>query len=286
MRSKKVRKRGTVPPGGLSLFIYGKIRNAVDEQSRFLEVAGAAVREETAFKGEVDLVTEFDTGAQDILAGRLTAAFPDHAILAEEDLSRPGSSGYRWILDPLDGTTNYSHTFPVFSISAALELRGRVVLGLVYDPMRNEMFSASESRGAFLNARPVKVSGVADLGRSLLATGFPYDIRTSPVNNLGHWGHFLLRAQAVRRCGSAAMDLCYVACGRFDGFWELKLKPWDVAAGVLIVREAGGMASDFAGREHRLDAAETLATNGLIHAAMIEVLGLDAAVPGEEQSHE
>jgi myo-inositol-1(or 4)-monophosphatase len=266
----------------------------MDERNRFFTVAEAAVREagrylkanlhrrgETVFKGEVDLVTEFDTGAQDILAGRLSQAFPDHGILAEEDLSRPGTSGYRWILDPLDGTTNYSHTFPVFSISAALELRGRVVLGLVYDPMRDEMFSAPAGGGAFLGSRRIRVSGVADLGRSLLATGFPYDIRTSPVNNIGHWGRFILRAQAVRRCGSAAMDLCYVACGRFDGFWELKLKPWDVAAGALIVREAGGSVSDFAGREHRLDVPETLASNGLIHEAMIQVLGLDRAPLGE-----
>jgi myo-inositol-1(or 4)-monophosphatase len=253
---------------------------AVREAGRYLK-ANLHRRAETVFKGEVDLVTEFDTGAQDILAGRLSEAFPDHGILAEEDLSRDGTSGYRWILDPLDGTTNYSHTFPVFSISAALELRGRVVLGLVYDPMRDEMFSASAGGGALLDSRTIRVSGVADLGRSLLATGFPYDIRTSPVNNLGHWGRFILRAQAVRRCGSAAMDLCYVACGRFDGFWELKLKPWDVAAGVLIVREAGGSVSDFAGREHSLAVPETLATNGLIHEAMIQVLGLDRVPPGE-----
>jgi myo-inositol-1(or 4)-monophosphatase len=271
----------------------------MDERNRFFTVAEAAVREagrylkanlhrraETVFKGEVDLVTEFDTGAQDILADRLTEAFPDHGILAEEDLSKPGSSGYRWVLDPLDGTTNYAHTFPVFSVSAALELRGRVVLGLVYDPMRDEMFSASAGGGAFLGSRRIRVSEVSDLSRSLLATGFPYDIRTSPVNNLGHWNRFILKAQAVRRCGSAAMDLCYVACGRFDGFWELKLKPWDVAAGALIVREAGGRVSDFGGGELGHDVPETLASNGRIHQAMIEVLGLDRAPQGEEGSHE
>ncbi|HYA48195.1 MAG TPA: inositol monophosphatase family protein [Burkholderiales bacterium] len=250
---------------------------AVREAGAFLR-ANLDRRPEASYKGAVDLVTECDLAAQEILAGRLTGAFPDHGILAEEGLARPGRSGHRWVVDPLDGTTNFAHTFPVFSVSAALEERGRVVLGLVYDPMRDEMFSAREGLGAFLNGRRIRVSAVDDLGRSLLATGFPYDVRTSPVNNLGHWSRFLVRAQAVRRCGSAAMDLCYVACGRFDGFWELKLKPWDVAAGVLIVREAGGLVTGLDGGEHGLETSDTLATNGLIHRAMLEVLGLGPAL--------
>lgn len=265
----------------------------------FLAVAEAAVREagqflksnldrrpEAAYKGEVDLVTEFDVGAQEILAGRLAKAFPEHGILAEENLARPGRSEYRWVLDPLDGTTNFAHTFPVFCVSAALERRGRAVLGLVYDPMREELFSAGQGQGAALNGGKIRVSEVGDLGKSLLATGFPYDIRTSPVNNVGHWGRFLLRAQAIRRCGSAALDLCYVACGRFDGFWELKLKPWDVEAGALIVAEAGGKVTDFSGGEHRPDIPETLATNGLIHDAMIGVLRIGGEPAGKDGTGE
>ena len=261
----------------------------------FSRVAEAAVREaglylrrnlgrrfEASFKGAVDLVTPFDMGAQEILAGRLSAAFPDHGILAEEDLSKPGASEYRWIIDPLDGTTNYAHALPVFSVSAALERAGRVVLGFVHDPMRGETFRAEAGRGAALNGEPVRVSEVSDLGKGLLATGFPYDVRTSPENNLGHWGRFIVRAQAIRRCGSAALDLAYVACGRFDGFWELKLKPWDVAAGALLVAEAGGRVSDFRGGEFALQSPGLLATNGLIHPAMLEVLGLGEAAEGRE----
>ncbi len=237
---------------------------------------------EASFKGAVDLVTPFDMGAQEILVGRLAAAFPGHGFLAEESLSRTGASDCRWIIDPLDGTTNYTHAFPVFSVSAAFERAGRLVLGFVYDPMREEMFRAEAGRGASLNGAAIRVSGVADLGKSLLATGFPYDLRTSPDNNLGHWGRFIVRAQAIRRCGSAALDLAYVACGRFDGFWELKLKPWDVAAGALIVAEAGGRVTDFAGGEFMLRSPGILATNGLVHPAMLEVLGMDLTAEGRE----
>jgi myo-inositol-1(or 4)-monophosphatase len=236
--------------------------------------AGMDEGREISFKGVVDLVTNFDRQAQDLIFDRLSAAFPDHGFLAEEGLSRREKSEFRWVFDPLDGTTNFAHRFPIFTVSIALERRGRVILGVVYDPMREEVFQAAEGQGAWLNGRRIKVSAVPDLDRCLLATGFPYDLRVSPVNNIAHFNHFLTRAQAVRRCGSAALDLCYVASGRFDGFWELKLKPWDQAAGSLIVAEAGGRVSDFAGGTFAISGQECLASNGLVHEAMIRVLAL------------
>jgi myo-inositol-1(or 4)-monophosphatase len=229
---------------------------------------------EISYKGVVDLVTNFDRQSQDLIFDRLSAAFPEHGFLAEEGLSRREKSEFRWVFDPLDGTTNFAHRFPIFTVSIALEYQGRIVLGVVYDPMRDEMFQAVEGEGARLNEGRIRVSAVADLDGSLLATGFPYDLRESPVNNISHFNNFLTRAQAVRRCGSAALDLCYVACGRFDGFWELKLKPWDQAAGVLIVEEAGGRVSDFAGGAFDILSRECLASNGLVHDAMIRVLAL------------
>jgi len=253
---------------------------AVLEAGRYLK-ANCGRRIEASFKGAVDLVTPYDLGAQEILVGRLSAAFPEHGFLAEEGLARTGSSEWRWIIDPLDGTTNFAHGFPVFSVSAALERAGRLVLGFVYDPMREELFRAEDGRGASLNGEPVCVSTVSDLGKSLLATGFPYDVRMSAVNNLDHWGRFIVRAQAIRRCGSAALDLAYVACGRFDGFWELKLKPWDVAAGALLVAEAGGRITDFSGAAFALDSPGIVASNGPIHPDIVEVLKLDRTEGGE-----
>lgn len=248
-------------------------RGAAIEAGRMLR-SGMDEAREVSYKGVVDLVTNFDLQAQELIFNRLASAFPGHGFLAEEGLSRAEQGEFRWVFDPLDGTTNFAHRFPVFTVSIALEHRGRIILGVVYDPMRDEIFQAVEGDGAFLNGRGIRVSAVDDLNRGLLATGFPYDLRESPVNNIAHFNNFLTRAQAIRRCGSAAMDLCYVACGRFDGFWELKLKPWDHAAGVLIVREAGGRVSDFEGRGFEISSQESLASNGLIHQAMIRVLSL------------
>lgn len=251
----------------------GAAREAAREAGAMLR-SGLDEPQEVAFKGVVDLVTNFDRRAQELIFARLSEAFPDHGFLAEEGLNRREESEFRWVFDPLDGTTNYAHRFPIFTVSIALEHRGHVVLGVVHDPTRGEVFEAVEGRGARLNGRPIKVSAVPELDRSLLATGFPYDLRESPVNNIVHFNHFLTRAQAVRRCGSAALDLCYVACGRFDGFWELKLKPWDQAAGTLIVEEAGGRVTDFSGGAFRISGQECLASNGLVHEAMIRVLAL------------
>ncbi len=258
---------------------------AVREAGRFLR-ENLDERGEILYKGEVDLVTEFDTRAQDLLFGRLSSAFPDDGFLAEEGLSREGRSDCRWIVDPLDGTTNFAHTFPVFSVSVARECRGEVVLGLVYDPTREELFRAEAGGGAFLNDRMIGVSKVNELGKSLLATGFPYDVRKNPVNNLDHWGHFLVRAQAIRRCGSAALDLCYVACGRFDGFWELRLNPWDVAAGALIVRASGGLVTDFSGGDFGIAEGEVVASNAAIHGAMLDVLKLGGRIKGRIENDE
>jgi myo-inositol-1(or 4)-monophosphatase len=229
---------------------------------------------EITYKGSVDLVTNFDKQAQTEIVDYLASRFPRHGFLAEEGLSQDKGSEYRWIIDPLDGTTNFAHGFPVFSVAIALLRAEEILLGVVFDPMRDEMFSAAAGRGAFLNSRPVQVSSTVELDKSLLATGFPYDVRTSSRNNLDHFGDFAIRAQAVRRCGSAAIDLCYVACGRFDGFWELKLAPWDVAAGLLLVREAGGRVTDFRGDPCDIFGDEIVATNSHIHGEMLDVLKL------------
>jgi len=240
--------------------------------------AGQMLREnldasrEIIYKGEVDLVTNFDNRSQQMIFDHLEKNFPDHDFVAEEGLDQKKGSVYRWIFDPLDGTTNYAHRFPFFSVSVALEFNGQIICGVVYDPMRDETFSGTKGSGAFLNGERIRVSALNDLDKSLLATGFPYDLRESEENNITHFNHFLTRAQAIRRCGSAALDLCYVACGRFDGFWELKLKPWDVAAASLIVQEAGGHLTDFKNKEFSIHSHETLGTNGLIHQQMLDVL--------------
>jgi myo-inositol-1(or 4)-monophosphatase len=225
------------------------------------------------FKGEVNLVTDCDTEAQKIIFDYLYGLFPDHGFLAEEGLTRETGSDFLWIIDPLDGTTNFAHRFPVFSVSIALQEGDEVRVGVVYDPTREEMFGAVQGEGARLNGRKLAVSTTAELRRSLLATGFPYDIHRTR-DNINHFLDFITRAQAVRRCGSAALDLCYVASGRFDGFWEKKLNPWDVAAGGLIVREAGGLTTDLEGTPMKAAVPDVLASNGLIHRQMLETLKL------------
>ena len=225
-------------------------------------------------KGSINIVTDVDLASERLIREAISTYYPRHEILAEEGGLSESGSEYRWIVDPLDGTTNYAHGYPIFCVSIALECNGEVKLGVVYDPMRDELFAAEQGGGAALNNRPIRVSKTAELMQGLLSTGFPYDIKTSKMTNLEHWANFAMNAQALRRDGAAALDLCYVACGRFDGFWELNLSPWDTAAGALIVAEAGGRISDFAGGPFSNYKSEVLASNGLIHDRMIEVLKL------------
>jgi myo-inositol-1(or 4)-monophosphatase len=226
-------------------------------------------------KGQIDLVTEIDLLSEKFIKEQIATHYPKHQILAEEGGITPAASEYRWIVDPLDGTTNYAHRYPVFCVSIALEHAGRVVLGVIYDPMRDEIFVAEAGGGATLNNRPIHVSDTATLKDSLLVTGFPYDIKTSQKNNLNYFMIFSMNARAVRRDGSAALDLCYAAAGRFDGFWEMKLGAWDAAAGALILQEAGGKISKFDGSPFDLYYPELLASNGLIHDEMMRLLNPD-----------
>ncbi len=224
------------------------------------------------YKGKLDLVTDADRRAEDTVVGFLAREFPTFGILAEERSEIEASSGRRWILDPLDGTTNYAHGYPFFCVSLALEEQGRIVWGGVYDPMREELFTARCNHGARLNSRRIRVSTVTRLDRALLCTGFPYDVHESSDDNLRHFTAFIKTAQAIRRDGSAALDLCYVGAGRFDGFWEMKLKPWDIAAGLLIVIEAGGAVTDFSGAPPVLTGGKILASNSHIHSSMVDIL--------------
>lgn len=250
-------------------------------------IAGAVLEESARagfaieHKDAVNLVTDADRRAEQAIVDRIAADFPDHQILAEERGLRASASPYKWVIDPLDGTTNFAHGFPAYCVSVGLEHEGRMLLGVVFDPTRNELFVAEAGGGAVLNGRPIGVSRTAKLDEALLVTGFAYDIRESPQNNLDHFARFSLRAQGVRRMGAAALDLCYVACGRFDGFWELKLKPWDMAAGSVIVVEAGGRITNFGGRAFSIYGQELLATNGRIHDEMLAVLSTaNPSAPG------
>lgn len=239
----------------------------VDRLGRALQVSS---------KGEIDLVTEADLASEKLIIDRIRSHYPRHAILAEEsgaseDHTRAERNEWKWIIDPLDGTTNYAHGYPCFCVSIAVERAGVIEVGVVYDPMRDEMFAAERGQGAHLNERPVRVSVVDDLNGAMLCTGFPYNVRERP-DFARHFTNFTMEAQAVRRDGAAALDLAFVACGRFDGFWEDGLKPWDTAAGVLLVAEAGGRFSDFSGAPLDIYTPKVLASNGLVHDAMIRVL--------------
>lgn len=231
-------------------------------------------------KGDKDLVTEVDRDSERMIVEHLLARFPDHMILAEEgEYPRTGSS-LRWIIDPVDGTTNYAHGFPWFCASIALESAGELLAGVIYNPMHDELFTATKGGGAYLNGRRLHVSTRSPLRDTLLGTGFPYDCATDPANNFASFIAFQKAARGIRRAGAAALDLAYLAAGRLDGFWELKLKPWDVAAGVLMIREAGGTVSTFDGSAYDVSNHRIVASNGLIHDEMVAML---AATQGGAQ---
>ncbi len=225
-----------------------------------------------SFKGEINLVTDVDKKAEDIIRKKIKTHFPGHIFLAEEGGQRGSKSIYKWIVDPLDGTNNFAHTFPFFCVSIALEKNNEIILGVVYDPMRDELFLAQEKKGAFLNGRKIHPSNNKKLKSSLLATGFSYNIKTIADDNVGHFVAFLKKCQGVRRPGAAALDASYVACGRLDGFWELDLHSWDIAAATLIIKEAGGQITNFSGCGFSHYKKDIVASNGFIHKDMIRVL--------------
>ena len=226
-------------------------------------------------KGDIDLVTEADIAAEELIIDRIRSHYPLHSILAEESgetiQEGPSRSEWKWIIDPLDGTTNYAHGYPCFCVSIGVEHAGALEIGVVYDPMRDEMFAAERGRGATLNERRIRVSNVEELNRAMMCTGFPYDVRTRP-DFARDFTNFTLHAQAVRRDGSAALDLAYVACGRFDGFWEDGLNTWDIAAGALLVSEAGGRITNFENEPLDIYTKKVVASNGRVHEAMLRVL--------------
>jgi len=254
-------------------------------EARYLELAIQAAQEagriqrahfghsnRVELKGEIDPVTEVDRLCERSICEMILGVFPDHDLFTEETPFKEKGSRWRWIIDPLDGTTNYIHRFPFFAVSIGMEMDGVMELGVAYDPVRDELFHAARGEGAFLNGKRIRVSETEDLGQSLLCTGFPYDVRENPDHSLSYFREFMVKGFAIRRPGSAVLDLCYLAAGRFDGFWEFKLHAWDVAAGSLIVTEAGGKVTGIMGQPFSIYSKDILASNGLIHPQMIEAI--------------
>jgi myo-inositol-1(or 4)-monophosphatase len=246
---------------------------AAREAGQFLlENVGRVKRVESKKGEERNLVSEIDRGSETLIIQSIRSRFPTHQILAEESGESSSPADYKWVIDPLDGTTNYLHGLPMFSVTIAIEKMGEVVAGVTYDPNLDEMFTAEKGSGAFVNGRRLAVSPTSRLIDSLLVTGFPYDIAINPDHAVEHFCNFLMEARGIRRLGSAAIDLAYVAAGRFDGFWEVNLNPWDMAAGALFVREAGGRITDFFGNTSSIYKKQVLASNAVIHEAMVAVL--------------
>lgn len=249
-------------------------KEAALEAGRFLQCnLGKVKHVERKLGQETNLVTEIDRRAEMIIIKKIKQHYPSHDILAEESGAHRIQSEYRWVIDPLDGTTNYTHGLPIFCVSIGVEHNGVIIAAAIYDPSANELFTAEKGRGAYLNGKRIHVSTCDSLITSLLVTGFPYNIRDNPSHAVEHFVNLLMEGQGVRRLGSAALDLAYVAAGRLDGFWEVTLNPWDKAAGMLLVQEAGGLVTDFKNSPASIYDASTLATNGRIHAQMLAVLG-------------
>ena len=225
-------------------------------------------------KDAVEIVTEADTESEQEIISTICGRFPEHSILGEESGLKEGNSEFRWVIDPLDGTVNFAHQVPIFCTSIALTYRDDIVLGVILNPVDGELYTALRGQGAQLNGRPIRVSKTTAVSESLLVTGFPYHIREIYEPIMTRYGNCLKTSQAVRRLGSAALDLCYVACGRFEGFWEQCLKPWDTAAGALIASEAGATVTTFSNQPYQLGDQEILVTNGHVHKEMLGLLEL------------
>jgi len=255
-RVKKIGMAAAYKGGGVLLSHFGRV-SKIDK------------------KGAIDLVTEADTGSERAIIETIQNVFPDHSILAEESGLSKGDTDHQWIIDPLDGTTNFAHQIALFSISIAFALAGETVFGLVLNPITRELFIAVKGKGASLNGRPIRVSKSTSVSESFLVTGFPYNLRDLFDPLVIRFSNCLKVSQGIRRLGSAAIDLCFMACGRFDGFWEQNLKPWDTAAGELIAREAGAIVTDFSNEPFTIDKTEILATNGKIHEEMLSLLAIE-----------
>ncbi|APG28770.1 inositol monophosphatase [Syntrophotalea acetylenivorans] len=255
------------------------MKELLETASILAEKAGEHIRQSASqlrqvdYKGRADMVTDVDRRAEKIILEGIRQAYPDHAVLAEESGEKEAQSDYRWVVDPLDGTTNFVHGYPFYCVSIAVQYRQETVAALVLNPVLDELFSALKGDGAHLNGKPIEVSPTCELSRALVATGFPYEFGEHWEHSMTLFETFYRNCHGVRRDGAAALDLCYVAAGRFDGFWEYELQPWDVAAGLLIVQEAGGKTTDFKDNPSGICDGQVLASNGRIHDEMLRVIG-------------
>jgi len=249
-------------------FAVSIAKDAGGLQSYAFEKSGLKIKH----KGRIDLVTEIDIACEKLIVDAIKKTYPSHGILTEEGSNKESTSDSLWIIDPLDGTTNFAHGFPIFAVSIALEVDGEIVLAVCYDPLRDELFTAIKGGGAFMNGKAISVSSTDKLENSLVATGFPYDLKTNQRNNINNFVKVVKECQAVRRPGAAVIDLCYVACGRFDAFWEQRLCPWDMAAGQLVVLEAGGLVTDMAGKKLDIYNETICVANKMVHPQLLSLL--------------